>query len=105
MGVATQDPRRARALVVADETTRVVQYQASTVARAQQIASLRLSGPRELDPATLMRRITRAHGKLPRVRRLARARELFDGPPGEWAEVWAAASPDSSTRQTKGRTE
>jgi glutamate synthase domain-containing protein 2 len=36
VGVATQDPRRARALNVADKTERVVRYQQATVAQAEQ---------------------------------------------------------------------
>jgi glutamate synthase domain-containing protein 2 len=107
VGVATQDPRRARALVVADKTTRVVRYQAATVAQAQQmIASLGLSGPAELHPAMLSRRVDPVrtatyfdlYGWL-------KPGELLDGPPEDWADDWAAASPDSFTRQTKGRPE
>jgi glutamate synthase domain-containing protein 2 len=107
VGVATQDPRRARALVVADKTTRVVQYQAATVAQAQQmIASLGLSGPAELHPAMLSRRVDPVrtatyfdlYGWL-------KPGELLGEPPEDWADDWAAASPDSFTRQTKGRVE
>jgi glutamate synthase domain-containing protein 2 len=107
VGVATQDPRRARALVVADKTTRVVQYQAATVAQAQQIiASLGLSGPHELHPAMLMRRIDHVHtASYLELHHWLEPRELLDGPPPEWAGDWAAASPDSFTRQTKGRVE
>jgi len=107
VGVATQDPRRQRALVVADKAPRVQQYQAATVAQAQQmIASLGLSGPADLHPAMLMRRIDHV--------RTASYLELYDwlGPgellheaPPDWAADWAAASPDRFTRQTKGRVE
>ena len=76
VGVATQDPRRARALVVADKTERVTQYQAATVAQAQQmIASLGLSGPERTAPGDVdAPDRPRAHGQLPRSLRLARPR-------------------------------
>ncbi|MGH8862737.1 MAG: glutamate synthase-related protein, partial [Jatrophihabitantaceae bacterium] len=107
VGVATQDPRRARALVVADKKTRVTRYQAATVQQAQQmIASLGLSGPDELHPAMLMRRIdhvrTRTYGEL--YDWLAPG-ELIDDVPAGWAEDWAAADPDTFRRRTKGRVE
>jgi glutamate synthase domain-containing protein 2 len=107
VGVATQDPRRAKALVVADKTTRVTKYQAATVAQAQQlIGSLGLSGPHELHPAMLMRRIdhvnTRSYLEL---YDWLQPGELFDDVPAGWADDWAAASPDSFQRHTKGRIE
>jgi glutamate synthase domain-containing protein 2 len=107
VGVATQDPRRARALVVADKTTRVAEYQKATVAQAQEmIASMGLSGPRELHPAMLMRRIdhVRTDSYADLYDWLA-AGELLDDAPADWAADWAAASPDTFTRQTKGRRE
>src|SRR6185437_515473 len=69
VGVATQDPRRSRALDVADKSQRVYRYQQATVAQAQQmIASLGLAGPHELHPAMVMRRIdhvrTRSYAEL-----------------------------------------
>jgi glutamate synthase domain-containing protein 2 len=107
VGVATQDPKRARALVVADKTERVTQYQTATVAQAQQmIASLGLAGPHELHPAMLMRRIdhvrTRSYYEL--YDWLA-PRELLDDVPAGWADDWNAASPDTFQRQTGGRVE
>ncbi len=107
VGVATQDPRRARALVVADKTTRVVQYQASTVAQAQQmIASLGLSGPADLHPAMLMRRIDHVHtASYFQLYDWLSPRELLDDPPSDWADDWAVASPDSFLRHAGGRIE
>jgi len=107
VGVATQDPRRARALVVADKTTRVAQYQAATVAQAQQmIASLGLSGPSELHPAMLMRRIDHVHtASYADLYTWLSPGELLAEPPVDWADDWRAASPDSFMRQTKGRVE
>jgi glutamate synthase domain-containing protein 2 len=107
VGVATQDPRRQRALVVADKAPRVTRYQAATVAQAQEmIASLGLSGPDELHPAMLMRRIDHVHtaSYLELYDWLAPG-ELLGEPPFDWAEDWAAASPDSFVRQTGGRVE
>ena len=46
VGVATQDPRRMRALDVPDKTERVQRYQEATVAQAMQVmASMGLDGP------------------------------------------------------------
>nr|MDT0667113.1 glutamate synthase-related protein [Micromonospora sp. DSM 115978] len=59
VGVATQDPRRARALDVPDKSERVRRYQAATVAQAVQVmASLGCTSPEQLSPALLMRRVT-----------------------------------------------
>jgi glutamate synthase domain-containing protein 2 len=100
VGVATQDPRRARALNVVDKTERVFRYQQATVAQAQQmIASLGLSGPNELHPAMLMRRIDHV--------RTASYADLYDwlapdellhDPPSDWVRDWQAASPDTFAR-------
>ena len=107
VGVATQDPRRARALVVADKTTRVTEYQAATVAQAQQmIASLGLHGPQELDPAMLMRRIDHVHTKsyAELYSWLGRG-ELLADPPQDWSDDWHAASADSFVRRSGDRRE
>ncbi len=107
VGVATQDPRRQRALVVTDKAPRVARYQAATVAQAQEmIGSLGLSGPGELNPAMLMRRIDHVHtaSYLELYDWLAPG-ELLAAPPGDWAADWAAASADSFVRQTGGRAE
>jgi glutamate synthase domain-containing protein 2 len=107
VGVATQDPRRARALVVADKAPRVARYQAATVAQAQQmIASLGLGDPAELQPAMLMRRIDHVHtASYLDLYDWLEPGELLAEPPADWAEDWAAASADSFIRQTKGRPE
>ena len=107
VGVATQDQRRQRALVVADKAPRVTRYQAATVAQAQEmIASLGLSGPGELSPAMLMRRIdhVRTASYLELYDWLAPG-QLLDEPPRDWADDWAAANPDSFVRKTGGRVE
>ncbi|SOD72187.1 glutamate synthase domain-containing protein 2 [Jatrophihabitans sp. GAS493] len=100
VGVATQDPRRARALDVADKTERVVRYQQATVAQAQQmIASLGLSGPQELHPAMLMRRID--HVRTDSYAQLydwLAPKQLLEQPSEDWAPDWAAASADTFLR-------
>ena len=52
VGVATQDPKRSRALNIPDKTERVYRYQHATVAEAQRlIASMGLRSPAEVTPA------------------------------------------------------
>lgn len=97
VGVATQDPRRARALDVADKTERVRRYQAATVAQAVQImASLGVDHPDQLTPHLLRKRIStteqRSYAEL--YEWLAPA-QLLSEPPQEWAADWSAADPDA----------
>ncbi len=96
VGVATQDPRRARALDVADKSVRVQRYQDATVRQAGQlIASMGVSGPELLSARQLRRRIDHTT--------TASYAELFDwlepdellhGPPNAWVDDWEAADPD-----------
>ena len=96
VGVATQDPRRSRALDVADKSERVLRYQQATVAEAQRIiASMGLPGPHALSPDMLHRRVDHAT-----VRTYAQLfdwlepGELVAQAPRDWAADWAAADPD-----------
>ncbi|MFE9636124.1 FMN-binding glutamate synthase family protein [Streptomyces sp. NPDC006463] len=96
VGVATQDPRRARALDVGDKSQRVRRYQEATVKSALQImAAMGVDDPRELRPHMLLQRVD-AHT----VRSYAELhdwltpRELLASPPEGWAGDWQAASPD-----------
>ncbi|PYE18051.1 glutamate synthase domain-containing protein 2 [Williamsia limnetica] len=58
VGVATQDPRRARALNVQDKGDRVLNYQQGTVESAMQVlAAMGLSSFEDLGPALVMRRV------------------------------------------------
>src|ERR1700733_7369671 len=58
VGVATQDPKRSRALDVPDKTERVYRYQHSVVAEAQRLlASMGLTSPDEVGPHHLVRRV------------------------------------------------
>jgi glutamate synthase domain-containing protein 2 len=97
VGVATQNPRRARALDVPDKTERVHRYQQATVAEAQRlIGSMGLRGPEELTPAMLHRRIdhttTQTYAEL---YDWLSPGQLLEDPPEQWAADWAAASPDT----------
>ncbi len=102
VGVATQDPRRARALDVADKSRRVLRYQEATVRQAMQLmASMGCSSPSELSPRQLMRRVgytdTRSYAEL---FDWLEPGELVAGPPPAWARDWKAADPDRfGTRQ------
>ncbi|MFL6105398.1 MAG: FMN-binding glutamate synthase family protein [Marmoricola sp.] len=96
VGVATQDPKRTRALDVPDKTERVFRYQRQCVAQAVQVmASMGVSDPAALEPWMLRRRVDEA--------RVASYAELFphlaDGEllaqaPEAWAHDWAIADPD-----------
>ena len=71
VGVATQDPKRSRALDVADKTERVYRYQHAVVAEAQRlIASMGLHSPAEVGPHHLVRRVD--HVTLAQLRRAVR---------------------------------
>jgi len=100
VGVATQDPRRARALNVADKSERVYRYQQATVAQAQQmIASLGLAGPHELHPAMLMRRIDHIRSRsYADLYDWLQPGQLLAEPPRDWVADWEAASPDTFAR-------
>jgi glutamate synthase domain-containing protein 2 len=96
VGVATQDPRRARALDVADKSRRVLRYQEATVRQAMQLmASMGCSSPSELSPRQLMRRVgytdTRSYAEL---FDWLEPGELVAGAPRGWAADWKAADPD-----------
>jgi glutamate synthase domain-containing protein 2 len=95
VGVATQDPRRARALVVEDKAARVHNFHRHTVAAANElIAAVGLDDPAQLRPALLHRRIspttTRTYAELYDY---LEPGELLDQPPAAWATDWAAADP------------
>jgi glutamate synthase domain-containing protein 2 len=97
VGVATQDPKRSRALDVADKTERVRRYQQATVAEAQRlIASMGLRSPAEVGPHHLVRRVdhvtSRSYAEL--FQWLSPG-ELLEEPPREWTVDWRRADPDS----------
>jgi glutamate synthase domain-containing protein 2 len=96
VGVATQDPKRMRALDVPDKTERVFHYQQQTVAQAKQVlASMGLTGSDQLRPHMLRRRIDHE--------RVLSYAEMFDHlapgqllaeAPESWRADWALADPD-----------
>jgi glutamate synthase domain-containing protein 2 len=99
VGVATQDPRRARALHVDDKSLRVQRFQSGTVSSAQQIiASMGVRDLAELRPHMLCRRVdpvtVRSYADL--YEWLAPGQLLID-PPESWAADWKAADPDHFT--------
>jgi len=97
VGVATQDPRRARALDVPDKTERVRRYQSAVVKEAMRVmASMGVGEPAQLTPHMLMRRVTA--GRISSYAELyhwLEPGELLGGPPDFWAADWARANPDA----------
>jgi glutamate synthase domain-containing protein 2 len=96
VGVATQDPRRARALDVGDKSQRVERYQRATVEEACQIiASMGLRTPEDLRPHMLRRIVgqleTRSYAEM---YDWLDDGELLAEPPESWANDWALADPD-----------
>ncbi|MFF4368248.1 FMN-binding glutamate synthase family protein [Streptomyces sp. NPDC001594] len=96
VGVATQDPRRAAALDVADKAARVQRYQEATVKSALQImAAMGVDEPRQLHPGLVLHRVdphtVRSGAEL---YEWLSAGQLLDGAPRTWAEDWTAADPD-----------
>jgi len=96
VGVATQDPKRMRALDVADKTERVTRYQQATVAQAMQVvASMGLRSFDELAPHMLRRRTEdgtiRSYAEL--FEHLTPGQLLRD-PPASWEQDWVRADPD-----------
>jgi glutamate synthase domain-containing protein 2 len=96
VGVATQDPRRQKALDVPSKAQRVARYQAATVAQAQRlIASMGLTDPAQLNPAMLRRVISPdVSASYAEIYDWLRPGELLEDPRTAWAEDWDLASPD-----------
>jgi len=97
VGVATQDPKRMRALVVADKAERVRRFQHETVASANKlIAAMGLDGPDQLHAGHLMMR-TDPHTvqSFDKLHPSLRPGQLIDDPPADWAAAWQAASATS----------
>ncbi len=95
VGVATQDPFRARALVVDDKKLRVRNFQTQTVASAHQIvASMGLQSFDQLHPGLLNRRL--APGVTTSYAELfdwLEHGQLFTDPPEAWQDDWELADP------------
>lgn len=97
VGVATQDPRRSRALDVADKAQRVTRYQHAVVAEAMRMtASIGLTDPAQLGPHHLMRRVDHVESRsYDELYEWLAPGELLADPPEDWATDWARADPDS----------
>lgn len=97
VGVATQDPRRARALDVEDKSHRVQRFQEATVKEAMRmVASMGAAGPVELSPLMLRRRIGHMNTKsYAELYDWINPGELLADVPAAWAKDWAFANPDS----------
>lgn len=100
VGIATQDPRRERALVVDDKMTRVRNYQTQTVASAHQIiASMGLGSFGELHPGLLNRRIAPGvTATYEQIYEWLAPGQLLTHPPESWHNDWAHADATSWLR-------
>ncbi|SNV27061.1 glutamate synthase (ferredoxin) [Rhodococcus rhodochrous] len=97
VGVTTQDPKRARALDVADKALRVERYHASTVAQAVQImASMGVNDPSALTTEMLRKRVaTTVVRSYAEIYEWLRPGELLAEPPSTWVRDWRYASAES----------
>jgi glutamate synthase domain-containing protein 2 len=97
VGVATQDPKRARALNVPDKTERAARYQHATVAEAQRlIASMGLHSPADVTPHHLVRRVDHATSRsYEELYEWLSPNQLLEDPPEQWIVDWERADPDS----------
>ncbi|MEU9015605.1 FMN-binding glutamate synthase family protein [Streptomyces sp. NPDC048479] len=98
-GVATQDPRRARALDIDDKTARVQRFQEASVASALEImASIGITDPSQLRPHMLHRRIDpHTERSYEELYEWLAPHQLHAEPPASWAADWHAADPDRFT--------
>jgi glutamate synthase domain-containing protein 2 len=98
-GVATQDPRRQRALVPEDKATRVFHFHQNTLlALRELIAAAGLMHPSELGPEHIIRRLSSSEVRpLSRVLRFLEPGELLQGVPDHpvFQAFWADARADS----------
>jgi glutamate synthase domain-containing protein 2 len=97
VGVATQDPWRARALDVDDKKQRVFQYQQRTVNSAYQIiSSMGLDSFDQLTPRKLFRRVDPQTTKTYRdLYEWLEPGELLENPRLSWKRDWQVAQADS----------
>ena len=105
VGVATQDPRRARALVVERSAERCFNYQRETVKSLQTlVASQALEHPSELGPEHMMRRINETEVQsFGEIYEWLEKDELLDGPRESWARHWELADPASFAIRAESR--
>jgi glutamate synthase domain-containing protein 2 len=103
VGVATQDPKRSRALDIPDKTERVYRYQKATVHEAQRIiASMGLASPADITPHHLVRRVdfvrSRSYAEL--YEWLEPGTLLDADPPESWRADLKRADPDDFAPKT-----
>jgi glutamate synthase domain-containing protein 2 len=96
VGVATQDPFRARALDVADKSERVYNYQHATVTQAMRMmASMGVSDPSMLNPQMLRKRISPTEQRsYAEIYEWLEPGVLLDHAPPSWRADWEIADPD-----------
>ena len=96
-GVATQDPRRNRAIVVEDKSKAVYNFQKTTVNTAVRLmASMGVSDPSELTPHMLRRSVSPTESRsYASIYEWLRPGQLLEDAPSIWAPDWKAASPDT----------
>lgn len=99
VGVATQNPRRARAVDVPDKSTRVKNYHEGTVAEAVRLmASMGAAHPDDLEPTMLRRNVSASESwSYARLYDWLKLGQLLNGAPDDWAADWSAARADTFT--------
>ena len=99
VGVATQDPRRARAIDVPSKADRVRNYHDGVVAEAVRLmASMGAASPDELEPTMLRRNVSASESwSYARIYDWLKPGELLDDTPSSWSDDWATASADTFT--------
>ncbi|MBX7450886.1 FMN-binding glutamate synthase family protein [Mycolicibacterium sp. 3033] len=97
VGVATQDPRRARALDVTDKSERVYRYQQATVAEAMRLmASMGVADPGNLSPHLLRKRLSATEQRsYAEIFEWLPAKALLDDAVPSWRTDWDSADADS----------
>lgn len=97
VGVATQDPRRARALDVPSKAERVRNYHDATVTEVGRlIGAMGIDNPSELRPWQLRQNISLLEERsYEELYEWLRPGELLEDAPREWAAAWEAADPHS----------
>ena len=99
VGITTQDPKRTRALVVADKAERVYCFHHETTRSAQKmIGAMGLSGPDELRPHhVIVRTGSDTIGTFDDLYPCVEPGQFLSEPPESWATAWKMASADSFT--------
>jgi glutamate synthase domain-containing protein 2 len=96
VGVATQDPKRSRALVVEDKARRVFRFQRETVASANAlIAAMGLTSPDQLHNNLLVRRTDdQTLRRFDEIHHHLEPGQLLAEPPQWWKRYWENSSAD-----------